>query len=202
MKCEAETLLSSREFGEVVALDSVHQPSRGPWYCEYPAGTMHFQHAAVVQERLPDSDDDDPPGFWLVWNDDGRRELRWRPLCATRLPSDEDEDGVPCVLPAGHGGKCDAQLGNEYQPNKEMQDRINDEVMSMRALETARALACPTVPIRDGWDAEADYERWADVDHETCPPGALCHQAALLLKADDEAAFRAFVDRHLPNPTW
>ncbi|MGI5186501.1 hypothetical protein ACQEVZ_60745 [Dactylosporangium sp. CA-152071] len=204
MKCAAETRLSSREFGEVAAVDGVHQPSRGPWYCEYPAETMHFQHTAVMQELLPDPGADDPAGLWLVWSDDGRRELRWRQPCASRLPSDEDDEGVPCILPAGHGGRCDAQPGNAYEPNPQMQDRINDKIRSMRALETARALNCPAVSIRDGWDAdaEADYARWADVDHTTCPPAALCHQAVLLLAAEDQTAFQAFVDRHLPNPTW
>ncbi len=193
-------MLTSREFAEVKAVNGAHRSVKGPWYCEYPAATIHFQHAAVVQDHESTGPDDDTEPMWLRWSDDGRRELRWAPGCPTRL-STEDEDDVHCVLPAGHGGDCDAEQNNVYEPNKEIRDQIMEMAARIRAIQTARALNCPTVTIRDDpADAEADYAQWENTDHAAaCPPMALCHQAETLLASEDEAAFQAFIEPFVPK---
>ena len=203
-KCPAETYLSTREFDEVKTVpDGAHQPRKGPWYCEYPAATIHFQHTVVVQQvklANPANPDDEADPLWLVWSDDGRRSLRWRPGCLAELPSDDVED-LLCVLPAGHGGDCDADMDNEYQPSAEMQQTITDVYHRMVAIKTARAMGCPTVPIRDFEHAEAadDFARWGELDHSAhCPLDAACHQAAALSAAGDEAGFQEFIDRYRP----
>lgn len=54
-------------------------------------------------------------------SDSSPRSLRWRAGCPTELSNDDVED-LLCVLPAGHGGDCDADQDNEYQPTAEMRD--------------------------------------------------------------------------------
>jgi hypothetical protein len=202
-KCPAETHLSSHEFGEVQAVhDGVHEPRKGPWYCEYPATTMHFQHTVVVQQVQPANEADptvEPDPLWLVWSDDGRRSLRWQPACPTLLPSDEDPDGLFCVLPANHSGGCDSDQDNEYKPTADQRQKIADAYSRIQVILAARALSCPTLVIRDGEHEEADYARWSEMDHAvTCPPDAPCHQASALLDAGDEAGFHEFIARYRP----
>jgi hypothetical protein len=202
-KCPAATYLSSREFDEVKAVpDGSHQPRKGPWYCEYPAATMHFQHTAVVQQVPPANPadlDNEPDPLWLVWSDDGRRSLRWLAPCPTLLPSPDDTDGLYCVLFAKHGGDCDSDQDNEYQPSAEMQKKLTDTYHRLQAILTARAMGCPTLVIRDDEHAQDDFARWSQMDHAvTCPPEAVCHQAAALLDAGDEAGFQALLDRYRP----
>jgi hypothetical protein len=195
-KCQAQTYLSAREFSEVDGFKGPHQPTKGPWYCEYPGSTIHFQHSAAVQgPPLAEAPaDDDRPDLWLLWSDDGRRELRWRPGCQTRFPNEEDEEGDLCILPGGHRGRCDASVNNEYQPSKEMIERIQQVEARIRVIQTCRALRCPTVVIREGDDEAADYEQWNALDHSvSCPDDAPCHQAEKLSKDDDQAAFDAFI---------
>lgn len=103
--CPAETSLSADEAHRLNALPSAVLTNNthhllGCGFAVHDTGTPHSA-LAELQEASPTGN----VLWWLIWNDDGMREIRIAPGCKRTVRTDT------CMLIWDHPGKCSEDCG-------------------------------------------------------------------------------------------
>lgn len=92
--CSVATVLTAEEQATLEALDGDHQVE-DTLHCEIQQGHDGHPHMSLGQALNPDE-------WWLVWDDDGVRDLKVLPPCEVEDPTSTHQ----CVLPLYHPGRC------------------------------------------------------------------------------------------------
>ncbi|NUQ96153.1 MAG: hypothetical protein HOY79_06170 [Streptomyces sp.] len=74
-----------------------------PLGCDFGVHGPDVQHTACAQMQY--TEPDGVERWWLLWDDEGRRELRIAPGCQKVVVSDT------CLLIEDHPGTCDQSIG-------------------------------------------------------------------------------------------
>ncbi|WP_433855170.1 hypothetical protein [Streptomyces kronopolitis] len=103
MPCSAEVALTDDEVRALNALPGADfEVDAEPLGCDFGVHGPNVQHTVCAQMQYE-------PGrlvlWWLLWDDEGRRELRISPGCQKVVVSDA------CLLIEDHPGTCDQSIG-------------------------------------------------------------------------------------------
>lgn len=104
MPCSAEVALTDDEVRALNALPGADfEVDAEPLGCDFGVHGPDVQHTACAQMQY--TEPDGVERWWLLWDDEGRRELRIAPGCQKVVVSDT------CLLIEDHPGTCDQSIG-------------------------------------------------------------------------------------------